>query len=129
VTITDINEDALLFARANVLLNGAAQAQVQKLDWNEENLPEPYDVIVGSEVVYDRKSYPLLVDFLKRALAPEGMIFLAKNADLHAPKFFVELTKYFEFKQTTQTLGSGEDAQQISLYAIRRKQNKVDEGN
>lgn len=126
VTITDINEDALLFARANVLLNGAAQAQVQKLDWNEENLPEPYDVIVGSEVVYDRKSYPLLVDFLKRALAPEGMIFLAKNADLHAPKFFVELTKYFEFKQTTQTLGAGEDAQQISLYAIRRKQNKVD---
>ena len=37
VTITEINEDALLFARANVLLNGA-KAEVRKLDLNEPEI-------------------------------------------------------------------------------------------
>lgn len=129
VTITDINEDALLFARANVLLNGVTRAQVKKLDWNETNLREPYDVIVGAEVIYDRESYSLLVDFLRRTIVPGGMIFLAKNANLHAPKFFVELTRYFEFKQNVQTIGSGEDAQKIELFAIRLKTDGGGTGN
>lgn len=129
VTITDINEDALLFARANVLLNGVTRAQVQKLDWNETNLPEPYDVIVGAEVIYDRESYPLLVNFLRSAIVPGGMIFLAKNANLHAPKFFVELTRYFEFKQNVQTIGNGEDAKKIELFAIRLKADGWGTGN
>lgn len=121
VTITDINEDALLFARANVLLNSATQVDVRKLDWNDGADIERYDVIFGSEVVYDRKSYPALVDFLNRALAPNGIIFLAKDATLHAPAFFAELTKIFEFKETTQSVRSDGEARKICLYAIRRK--------
>lgn len=120
VTITDIDEDALLFARANVLLNDS-KAEVKKLDWNTPDLGDRYEVIFGSEVIYDRKNYPLLISFLRRALAPNGTIFLAKNTSLHAPAFFEELTKYFKFKHTVQTVRSGEETQQISLYAIRFK--------
>ena len=122
VTITDVNEDALQFARANVLLNHVQHVEVNKLDWNDSTFEETYDVIVGSEIVYDRESYPALVEFLRRSLAPGGIIFLAKNAGLHAPNFFVELTKYFEFKQTTQTIQSDGESQQIILYAIRSKE-------
>jgi EEF1A lysine methyltransferase 3 len=120
VTITDIQEDALLFAKANVLLNNA-KAEVRKLDWNTLEIEEPYEVIFGSDVIYDRKTYPLLVEFLKRALAPNGTIFLAKHTSLHAPAFFEELTRYFKFKHTVQTVRSGEESQQISLYAIQLK--------
>lgn len=123
VTLTDINEDALLFARANALLNGVPQGQVRMLDWNAPDSTETYDVILGSEVVYDRPSYPALVQFLQKTLEPKGIIFLAKNAQLHAPLFFAELTKYFEFKQNTQTVKSSEGPNEISLYAIRPKQN------
>jgi len=122
VTITDVNDDALHFARANVLLNGVQHVEVSKLDWNDAAAAETYDVIVGAEIVYDRQSYPALVEFLRRSLAPGGIIFLAKNASLHAPTFFVELTKYFEFKQTTQTIQSDGESQQITLYAIRSKE-------
>ncbi|MFZ2447739.1 MAG: methyltransferase [Syntrophobacteraceae bacterium] len=120
VTITDIEEDALLFAKANVLLNGGA-ARVQKLDWSTPDIGERYEVIFGSEVIYDRKTYPLLVAFLQKALAPNGTIFLAKNTSLHAPAFFEELTRYFKFKHTVQTVRSGEETQQVSLYAVRFK--------
>lgn len=124
VTLTDINDDALLFARANALLSGVPQVRVLKLDWTSPDLPRTYDVIVGSEVVYDRSSYPALVQFLRNALSPEGIIFLAKNAELHAPMFFAELTKYFEFKQNTQTVKTSDEPCKISLYAIRRKQGQ-----
>jgi predicted nicotinamide N-methyase len=120
VTITDIQDDAQLFAKANVLLNGA-KAEVRKLDWNTPEIEEPYEVIFGSDVIYDRKTYPLLVGFLKKAIAPNGTIFLAKHTSLHAPTFFDELTKYFKFKHTVQTVRSGEESQQISLYAVQLK--------
>lgn len=123
VTISDNNDDALLFAQANVILNGATQAEVRKIDWNRpEDLDGTYDMIVGAEVVYDRENYPLLVSFLRRALAPDGMIFLAKHTSLHTPLFFAELTRFFEFKQMTQTIRSGDREEEIALFAIRRKQ-------
>ena len=121
VLITDINDDALLFAKANVLLNGALNAEVLKLDWNAPELPAPYDVVFGSEVIYDRENYPLLVKFLGRALTPDGMIFLAKNAGLNTPKFFGELTKYFVLKQMSRTIRTGDEPQTVELFAIRKK--------
>jgi hypothetical protein len=113
--------DALLFAKANALLNGIPQTHVTKLDWTDGGVDHPYDMIIGSEVVYERESYPVLVEFLRKALTPEGIIILAKNAQLHTPAFFAELTRYFEYKETVQSIRSNEDVQHISLYAIRRK--------
>jgi len=120
VTITDSEDDALLFAKANVLLNDS-KADVRKLDWNSPKLDEPYEVIFGSELTCDRKTYPLVVEFLKKALVPNGTIFLAKHTTLHTPVFFEELTRYFKFKHTVQTVRSGDETQQISLYAARFK--------
>ena len=125
VTVTDINPDALLFAKANALLNGVSADIVQCLDWNDSNLSASYDVIVGSEVVYDRQTYPTLVHFLRSALAPGGMIFLAKNLSLHAPMFFAELAKYFELKHSVQTLRGGDEDEQVELYAIRPKADVI----
>lgn len=121
ITITDINEDALLFVRANALLNGLTDLEIRKLDWSDVGETRRYDAIVGSEVVYDRRSYPLLVAFLRRSLASEGVIFLAKNAELPAPSFFEELTKCFVFKKTSQSLRLDGEAQQIELFAVRHK--------
>ena len=126
ITITDINEDALMFARANALLNGLTDLEIRRLDWSDPGESTVYDVIVGSEVVYDRRSYPQLVDFLRRSLTPDGVIFLAKNADLPAPTFFTELTKCFKFKKTSQRLRRDGEAQQIELFAVRHKEPKDD---
>jgi predicted nicotinamide N-methyase len=125
VTISDINEDALMFARANALLNGVPQVDVRRLDWNRAELPRTYDVIIGAEVVYDRESYPAMVQFLRKGIRPGGIIFMAKNAQLNAPKFFAEMSRYFEFKYTTQTISTDGEPQRIELYAIRLKNKAV----
>ena len=121
ITITDINEDALMFARANALLNGLTDLEIRRLDWSDPNETARYDVLVGSEVVYDRRSYPLLVDFLQRTLTSDGVIFLAKHAELAAPTFFAELTRCFKFKKTSQTIRMDGEAQEIELFAVRHK--------
>lgn len=123
VTITDIDPDALLFARANALLNGCPGIEVGALDWNAPDLQQSYEVIFGSEVVYERAVYPALVGFLDRMLAPDGTIFLAKNSELRTPKFFVELTKRFKFKQKEVAMSGAEDGERTTLYAIRRKED------
>jgi predicted nicotinamide N-methyase len=125
VTLSDVDEDALLFARANVLMNGIPHVEALNLDWRDSNIPEPYDIIVGSEVIYERTVYPALVQFLRKALAPKGTIFLSKNTLLPTPTFFPELTTYFKFKQTVGKVHLDGEAQEIAIYAIRRKE----EGN
>lgn len=121
VTITDNQDDALLFARANALLNDCSRVEVRKLDWRHPDLPHQYDVIVGSEMIYDRTSYPGLVEFLRQTLSPSGVIFLSKNEQLPTPAFFAELTRHFKFKQTVQTVATNGEPLRIALYAIRHK--------
>ncbi len=121
VTITDNHEDALLFTRANVLLNGCPHVEVRKLDWRYPDLPHDFDVIVGSEVIYDRASYPALVEFLRQSLSPTGIVFFSKNEQLPTPNFFSELTRFFKFKQTVQTISTAGEPTRIALYAIRHK--------
>lgn len=121
VTISDIEADALLFTRANTLLNDMVDVKVIQLDWSLPFEDEPYDIIMGSEVVYDRKTYDVLVDFLDRALAPDGTIFLAKNKDLKTPLFFNHLVERFKFKEKIVRLSGPEGDIEVVLYAIQKK--------
>lgn len=126
VTLSDINEDALMFARANILLNGCERnADVKRIDWNDTFLEEPYHVIVGSEVIYDRSTYPALVRFLDQALVPGGTIFLAKNTHLQAPGFFAELVTRFAYKEKIIPFMGHDEISGVALYAIRRRGETV----
>lgn len=123
VTITDVDDDALLFARANVLLNGIPNVPVVKMDWRDPKLTHTYDIILGSEVIYEKTIYPVLVEFLRKALSPNGTVFLSKNTLLPTPTFLPELTKYFKFKQTVRTITLDDEAQEIVIYGIRAKES------
>ncbi len=121
MVITDINEDALLFARANAALNQCVGAEVRVLDWASPEPLEAYDMIIGSEVVYERKTYPMLVRFLRRALSPDGVIFLAIHDALKVSTFFEQLTEYFQFKRMRRTIRVSGRVENISLFAVRFK--------
>lgn len=70
VCISDINEDALLFARINILKNNLQEcAEVRRIDVTADSLSEEFSLILGAEILYLDHLYRPLVKFFKRHLA------------------------------------------------------------
>lgn len=106
VCISDINEDALLFARINILKNGLeGRAQVRRADLRSDTLGERFSVIAGSEILYLEDLYRPLVGFLKRHLEasaaggalPEAL--LAADHRRSARPFFKRAQKEFRVER------------------------------
>jgi predicted nicotinamide N-methyase len=78
VTFTDYDEAALEFVQRSAAANGfdAASYSTQRLDWRA--LPEEcYPVILGADVLYERRLVPLVADVIDRMLAPDGYALIA----------------------------------------------------
>ena len=112
VIISDINEDALLFARINILKNGLQdRANVRKVDVCADTLAERFSVIAGSEILYLEPLYRPLVKFLRRHLEPAGSgseALLATDHRRSAKPFFKRAEK--EFHITHKQIGARETA-------------------
>ena len=101
VCITDINEDALLFARINILKNNLQdRARVLRADIESDTLTERFSLIVGAEILYLEQLYRPLVKFLKRhmpapASSPAPAAILASDHRRNAKRFFKLAEKEF----------------------------------
>jgi len=81
VTMTDYDHDALLFARWNVAVNldasSAGRAQVLPMDWRAP-AAAAYDIILGADIVYERRHFAPLWRFFSTALKPGGYVLLGE---------------------------------------------------
>jgi len=89
VTITDIDEYALLFARISAIKNGL-NVNIKRVDFTKDSLNHKYDIILASEVLYKEDTYIPLINFFKAHLKEDGLIYLAKNRKIKAEGFFNE---------------------------------------
>ena len=119
MTITDHNEDALKFARANATLNGLENIKFALLDWNRPAVANQYDYIIGSEVIYREDLFEPLMQVFKSLLSPGGTVFLAGDVRRKSPlKFFDMLRRDFEIERSSRTLRAQDEAYVISLYRL-----------
>ena len=94
VLITDINDDALLFARINILKNNLQdRASACRADIESDRLERRFSLIAGAEILYLEHLYRPLVKFLGRHLAarsssPAPGILLATDHRRDAKRFF-----------------------------------------
>ncbi len=101
VCITDINDDALLFARINALKNNLGdRVRVCRADIAEDRLDERFSLILGAEILYLEELYRPLVKFLLRHLAPKQSfpapeVILATDHRRTAKRFFKLAEKEF----------------------------------
>ncbi len=77
VLFADLEPDALLFARLNSL-RWAQHARTRKLDWQKDRLNEQFDLILGADVLYDRKQWDFLEPFFKAHVANHGTVLLGE---------------------------------------------------
>jgi predicted nicotinamide N-methyase len=122
--ITDINEDALLFAQINILKNGLQhKATVKPLNIMTQDSDQPFDCILGSEVLYLKNSASRLVQFLHNSLKPKGMALFARDASRQENSFIAQAASSFDIgvKQVGYKPNPDEKPFQAMLYRLTFK--------
>lgn len=77
VLFADLEPAALLFAQ----LNSApywSMIRARRLDWRSDQLNETFDLILGADILYERKQWDYLNPFWQAHLAPQGKILLGE---------------------------------------------------
>jgi predicted nicotinamide N-methyase len=86
VLLGDIETAALLFASLNVL-PWADRCRVRRIDWQTDRLRESFDLIVGSDVLYERAQWDFIEPFLRHHLKPGGQVVIGEPGRLRAEEF------------------------------------------
>jgi predicted nicotinamide N-methyase len=75
VLFADLEPPALLFARYNA---GGRSVRTRRVDWQADHLGEMFDLIIGADILYDRKQWVYLEPFWAEHLAPGGSVLLGE---------------------------------------------------
>ncbi|MCA1686560.1 MAG: methyltransferase [Planctomycetia bacterium] len=78
VTFTDYDDAPLVFVARSASANGfdPASYSTRRLDWREP-AGDRFPVILGADVLYERRLVPLVADVLAARLAPGGLALIA----------------------------------------------------
>ncbi len=78
VLITDAVPTALMVCKFNAR-QVSEKVQVRLLDWRDRHTQlQPFPIIIGSDIVYDLKLFPILEPCMRRHLAPGGVVYLSE---------------------------------------------------
>lgn len=121
MTATDYYTDALAFTRANAWRETGRTPDALMMDWR--SFPAEahgFDLILASDVLYEKEYARLLPGIFKRALAPGGMVVLADPGRIGVPEFMDECKKtgLVVRSRVTHPFVAGVIKQTIDLYEI-----------
>ena len=127
ITMTELNPDALNFARANALANDCPEIAIERLDWNAPQLDGRFDTIVGSETVYKAEDIDGLEAMFDRYLNPGGIIILAEGVRRTGVDFWDRMRDHFDVQARRQTLRSDQGATHMVLVRLQRRAERQSE--
>ena len=93
VTATDYQPDALLFTRLNCLQNAGREPDTELLDWRTPPAGRSYDVLIGSDLVYEERAFDPLIGCFDSLLTPEGRVLFAEPNRQIARPFYPRLER------------------------------------
>ena len=124
VTATDYYDEALRFTALNVLINTGVLIETRQADWRR--FPHDigrFELVVASDVLYEREHAELVASVLDRTLTGRGSAIIADPGRLAAPDF-VEHCKERGMPAAILDRVPFEDGtirQTIDLYDVRRR--------
>lgn len=106
VTMTDYEEDALLFSRYNLAINVRPPLPVVRhLDWRSPDGIGRYDVILGADIVYERRNFNPLLGLFRRVLRPAGCVMMTEPDRSIGRDFFAAASAAgFELERRTTSV-------------------------
>jgi len=91
VTATDYYDDALLFTQRNAIRATGKTPETRMADWRHwpTDLGR-FDLIVASDILYERSYAPLVAGIIESSLAPGGVVFVADPGRIGMDDFRAE---------------------------------------
>jgi predicted nicotinamide N-methyase len=122
VILSDYMSEPLDFACINWRMNLQTEAQRALLDWRKPDPALAADVLLASDVAYERRSFEFLPHAFQTLVKPGGLILLTEPNRLMASEFFARLPlKGFEVKSQNRTVTLHDRSHLISVYRIGDK--------
>lgn len=124
--ITDIEPEALLFARAAILKNGLDHtAKVGYLNIADARTQERFEVIAMSEALYLPALHEPLAAFLAAHLsdAPGAQALISCDRCREAAPFFAQASRNFTIQRTQASCRSGDEAQTSVLFRMQKRRD------
>lgn len=93
VTLTDYLADALLFAKQNWELNNHVNARFEILDWRIPNPAFAADLVLASDITYEKRFFEFLPNAFRTLCKPGGSIIVSDPSRAVAQDFFQNIIK------------------------------------
>ncbi|MFH1480844.1 MAG: methyltransferase [Pseudomonadota bacterium] len=125
VTMTEYDQDARHFARANALLNLPAKdskLEIMKLDWNRPQIQRDYDYIIGSEIVYKETDFHAILNLFRSCLKDGGEVILAGGIRKTTIGFMRQMSEFFHITAHKKILRSIHEEIMVLLCRMTFKQ-------
>lgn len=118
VTVTDYEDEIMEFVKASALFNRCDNLKCDTLDWFKPNELGKFDIILGSELLFNERFFEPLLKVLKKYLAPNGVIYMAHAADRTTLKPFFKSCQD-EFQIAMQKKQFKNEDRQIDVLLTR----------
>jgi predicted nicotinamide N-methyase len=123
VLFTDYVPQALEFVYGNARLNGLGKGAFRTavLDWENPDIFQKFDVVFGSEIVYDYFFHSSLIRLLRQILKPDGTLLIADRKRLCVSRFIGRMISGgFSCREVVdRVVLSGFSDQEISIFRLR----------
>lgn len=119
VTLTDYEEQILDFERVSAAASGLDGVTCSLLDWKNPPPMERFDVIVGAEILFREEFFAPLLQVMRGALKPGGVIYLAHDVRRQSLRPFLEMAEAeYTIAASMRTLRSLDEDRAILLNRL-----------
>ncbi len=87
VVQTDHAEEALALSHRNAVLNGVSGITLRLADWSRWDMAGRFDIVIGSDILYDGSAHASVASVLDASLADDGVAVLTDPARTATPMF------------------------------------------
>lgn len=121
VTMTDYLDEPLEFAKKNASLNQINNIQFKKMDWRKPDSSLAADVLLASDVAYEKRSFNHLIIAFEKLVKAGGMILLSEPNRKFAASFFEMLkTENFSCQIFDFMINQNNFSQLVKVYRLAK---------
>lgn len=107
VLATDWSADAVAFAQRNAAHNGVA-LRTAVVSWAQPGAlleQAPWDLVLGSDLLYEARNVPLLLELLPALVGTRGQVWISDPGRVPAEQFLARAVERFEIRSTPDPAG------------------------